>query len=183
MLKVDTDLSTRARHSAVETMHKKSTTYVLWLFCLFGMGGIHRLYNRKIATGLLWLFTGGLFGIGQLIDLILIPDMVDEYNIKARMQLGLSPYGVPLDQSVPTLLRDSNGVIPPAPLTTEQRMLRLLKAAQRHDGKLSVTQAVIDTEMSFTEVEATLKEMLRTGYVVTGNDPTTGVVIYDFVEL
>jgi TM2 domain-containing membrane protein YozV len=43
------------------------------LLCLFvGVLGVHRFYVGKIGTGLLWLFTGGLFGIGWLVDLIFI---------------------------------------------------------------------------------------------------------------
>lgn len=43
------------------------------LLCLFLGGlGIHRFYVGKVGTGLLYLFTGGLCGIGWIIDIILI---------------------------------------------------------------------------------------------------------------
>ena len=58
-------------------MNKVGTAYALWLGGLVGVAGLHRLYNGKIWTGLLWLFSGGLFGVGQLIDLVLIPRMVN----------------------------------------------------------------------------------------------------------
>ena len=50
----------------------KSRTAAL-IICLFlGWLGIHRFYVGKIGTGILYLFTGGIFGFGWLIDLILI---------------------------------------------------------------------------------------------------------------
>lgn len=47
--------------------------WVALILCIFlGLLGIHRFYVGKVGTGLLWLFTGGMFGIGALIDLIMI---------------------------------------------------------------------------------------------------------------
>lgn len=46
---------------------------VALLLCFFlGALGVHRFYVGKIGTGILYIFTGGLFGIGLLVDLILI---------------------------------------------------------------------------------------------------------------
>jgi TM2 domain-containing membrane protein YozV/predicted transcriptional regulator len=152
-----------------------NTSYLLWLGYFFGLAGLHRIYNRKIGTGILWLCTFGVFGIGQLVDLVLIPRLVDEYNTKARAKLGLSPTGMPLSQGAIAAT-----VVKP---TRDELMVKILKAASARGGKLSVTQAVMDTGADFTDVEAILKEMLQVGYVRLDNHPDSGVVIYDFVEL
>ena len=45
---------------------------MFWAGGFLGFNGLQRFYVGKIGTGLLWFFTGGLLGIGQLIDFILI---------------------------------------------------------------------------------------------------------------
>ena len=63
-------------------MYSNGMAYLLWLLCFLGLCGIHRFYLGRPLTGLLWLFTGGLFFIGQFIDVLLIPGMVDSANRK-----------------------------------------------------------------------------------------------------
>ncbi len=59
-------------------MKEKGIAYVLWFF--LGSLSMHRFYLGKWGTGLLYLFTFQLFGIGWIIDLFLISGMVDRYN-------------------------------------------------------------------------------------------------------
>jgi hypothetical protein len=47
--------------------------YLTWATCFVGFCGLHRLYTGRYVTGILWFFTGGLFFIGQLIDLGFVP--------------------------------------------------------------------------------------------------------------
>ncbi len=48
--------------------------YAVLMACggFMGFAGIHRFYVGKIGTGILWLMTGGLCGIGTIIDMIRI---------------------------------------------------------------------------------------------------------------
>lgn len=52
--------------------HSVLLGYVLWLF---GFSGAHRFYYGRPVSGTIWFCTLGLFLIGWLVDLFLIPGM------------------------------------------------------------------------------------------------------------
>lgn len=61
-------------------------TYILWFF--LGLFGIHHFYLGKFGRGLLWLLTGGLLGIGWLVDLFTLPSQVRTVNAQRAVGIG-----------------------------------------------------------------------------------------------
>jgi TM2 domain-containing membrane protein YozV len=82
-------------------------SYGLWCLSLVGICGIHRVYNRKPLTGFLWLFTFGLCGIGQLVDLFLLPGMVEGVNRQLNLPPGSLAAATPIDRQLLRLARQA----------------------------------------------------------------------------
>lgn len=58
-----------------ESTHSVFMGYLLWIF---GFIGAHRFYYGKQISGVIWFFTLGLFFVGWIIDLLLVPAMSRE---------------------------------------------------------------------------------------------------------
>ena len=146
-------------------------SYLFWLAGCSGVCGLHRFYNGKIGTGVLWLCTFGLLGVGQLVDLALIPGMAETRSRQLkekRYQVG------PFDN--PAMMYNPKTQAPP--LTVQ-----LLRLAKQNKGRLLVTDCVLSTGATFAEIEAQLKELVQSGYAHVTNDATSGVVVYEIPEL
>lgn len=57
-----------------------------WILLVFlGPFGIHRFYMGKIVTGVVWLATGALLGVGWLYDLWTLNDQVSDINARGTV--------------------------------------------------------------------------------------------------
>jgi ribosomal protein L37AE/L43A len=62
------------------TWRNKWVSLVLCIF--FGWLGIHRFYEKKLFTGIIYLCTFGLFGIGCIVDIVRLILKPNPYRIK-----------------------------------------------------------------------------------------------------
>ena len=67
---------------AVYSSRRKNPTDILLatLLGFLGLAGIQRFMTNQILLGVLYLFTGGFFGIGTLIDAFNYKSIANDYN-------------------------------------------------------------------------------------------------------
>ena len=141
--------------------------YILWAFGFMGFCGIHRFYSGKITSGLIYFFTLGFFGVGQFVDLFLIPGMTRERNLRLLYEATVEA-------------RNNSPQVTLVEAETVDPMLVLLKAAATHNNVLSIGQAMLATELPIEEVEGLLNKALKQGLAHIDNDEQTGAVRYYF---
>lgn len=61
---------------------KPRDKWVALCLCIFlGFFGVHKFYEGKIGIGILYIFTMGLFGIGWIIDIIILVTKSNPYYV------------------------------------------------------------------------------------------------------
>ena len=163
--------------------------YIFWALACLGFCGIHRFYLGKYISGLIYLFTFGLFGLGQFIDLFFISSMVEERNSYLWAKLRAKDTHNLLD-IVEEIFRNKNqssfrqnSKSYDSPEIAKQEidpLVKLLKAAAANNNVLSVGKAVILMELPTEQVKALLNKAVKDDLAYIDNDLETGAVRYHF---
>ena len=183
---------------------RKSALLAYLALAVGWLAGLHRFYLGKSPfrwVGFFWLVCWTVALISPtdsyallipvfafpLIDAFLIPGWVRRHNGEreaalARVASSTTPPAAASAASAASAAPPGEAVAPPTDRPKDLRT-RLLRAAHRGDGRLTVTQAVMETEAGFEEVERALHALVTAGHIDVDNDPDSGVVRYLFPEL
>ena len=135
--------------------------YLLWSLGLFGVCGLQRFYARKPLSGTLWLLTFGLCGIGQLLDLVLLPDMVRQANQSLLLEEALAG-------------RETASYPP-----IERQLLQLARRTGK--GGFTLNDALLELQLppqaNSSVVSAEIERLLLNHLLDVGNDER-GRVVY-----
>ena len=145
--------------------------YLLWLFSGFGALGFHRFYLGKVGTGILWLCTGGMFGVGMIYDAVTLPKQVHEANVGARVRAELAyegARGVPIYGAAAT----------PKPENPEKTILRV---AHDNGGFVTPGEVALEGDLTVDEARKLLEKMAAAGNAEM-RVRASGVVVYFFPE-
>ena len=124
-------------------MYSVRMAYLFLAASLLGLNGLQRFYLGKFGSGLIYMFTLGLFGLGTLYDLFTLPEQVRDANTR-RQRLGSSTN--------------------PVWFTAQESVeLTILKIAKQNDGVVSISDVALQARVSTEAAQRELDRMVERG--------------------
>lgn len=79
---------------------RQGLAYLFWGLSLVGIAGLHRVYLRRPVTGIIYLATFGLLGVGTLLDALRMGELVRQSRIDILVDhiLAHRPQEIPSPQ-------------------------------------------------------------------------------------
>ena len=147
-------------------MYSTWLAYLLWWISGCGWMGFHRFYLGKIGTGLLWMFTFGLCGIGSIYDLITLSKQVREANLqKAILDNASRP------DNYNQLVNKK-----------EKIEYVVLKIAKSNKGIITASELALAAKAPLEEAKKTLNNMVSKGYAEL-RVRQSGSIVYTIPDL
>lgn len=166
----------------MSTAKKESwIAYLLWAACFLGVCGAHRFYIGQITWGVIYLITFGFCGIGQIIDLFLIPGQVRQRNLVDRA-LSEDLKNDAIRQATLTIasinasqkpgIKDE----PSRKLSNEEIILNILE----HHEWLSFGKLCAKSNIPASELKAEISKLLELD-VIRASSNEEGAIIYKLI--
>jgi hypothetical protein len=147
-------------------MYSVGIAYLLWLLSGCGALGLHRFYLGKIPTGILWMCTAGLAGIGSIYDLITLPRQVREANIRRVLSdpEAYSRQAVPNNAQASENWRYANDA--QTRIIREKDSLEriILRQAKENSGILTVSEVALAANVPLEEAKKALDILVNKGF-------------------
>ncbi|MGB6296024.1 MAG: TM2 domain-containing protein [Rivularia sp. (in: cyanobacteria)] len=164
-------------------MKSKELAYILWFLCTFSICGAQRFYCKRYISGFIYLFTFGFFGIGQLIDLFTIPNMVDEENLKYQALYGYQNININGNPQVTINVdsRKSHAHKTAYKAINNKKVsdtIQILQMAKNNGGMVCLSDCVLATGKETKLVKQTLDKMCTDGLIEITNLPESGAIVY-----
>jgi TM2 domain-containing membrane protein YozV len=159
-------------------VYSTGLAYFLWLISGVGALGFHRFYLGKWGTGLIYMFTGGLGGIGSFYDLITLPLQVREANLRNAYREVI--YDNQSHKQVQIASSDfktsmRNGI------NKDSLERVILKTAKKNLGIATPSEVAIESSLSIDQAKKALEKLASNGHAdirVSRN----GTMVYFFPE-
>lgn len=168
----------------------KPTAYALWCFCFLSVCGIHRFYARRYLSGVLYLLTGGFLFVGQAIDLFLIPNMIDEENLKMKALYGYQPNQASFYQTPESIVVNLPRSQPPEvkrdatenqvfqEKKEEQDLNRAILRTVKEAQGATLAEIFLEVSGEYEEIEEQVQYLMSKNLLTVDNRPDDGAVIY-----
>ncbi len=145
--------------------------YLFWIPSLFGVAGLQRIYLGKIGSGILYLITGGLFGLGTLYDALTLPEQVRQANLQRRLEGGPSP--------LEELFLNADNPRQQEIFSLEHVILR---TAKKNGGSTTPSEVALEANVTATEAREKLEELVGNGFAEMRVHKRSGNLAYVFPE-
>jgi len=159
-------------------MYSVGIAYLLWLFSGCGVLGFHRFYLGKIPTGLLWMFTGGLIGIGSFFDFFTLPSQVREANIRQAILDGSVRYNLNGQRSWRNVSDGETRIV-----REKEKVERvILRVAKENKGIISASELALAANITVEEAKKDLDAMVSKGFAEL-RVRQSGALVYTIPDL
>ena len=157
-------------------MYSTGIAYLLWFLSCFGIFGFHRLYLGKVPSAILWMLTGGFFGIGTIYDFITLPSQVREANIRDALfnqpRFGGNSWRQVNDGEA-RVVKDSS---------KESLERTILKLAKENSGILTISEVALAANISIDDSKRYLDNLVSKG-IAELRVRKTGALVYTMPDI